>query len=136
MNENFGCVVIVLDDESQILIGKRKNGYKAGCYGIPGGRVGSQEKLIDAAKRELWEETGLAANELEHVGVVREWQEQNTFIHFVYLCRDWKNEVQLKEPDKCEGWLWAKLDRLPEPVLPGHKKAITMYLDKQILQDL
>lgn len=136
MEENFGCAVIVINKDSKVLLGKRKNSYKAGYYGLPGGRVDSQEKLIDATKRELFEETGLEANQLEFVGTVREWQETHTFIHFIYVCRDWRGGVELKEPDKCEAWEWVKLNNIPDDILSGHQQAIMLLQQGKIIGDI
>lgn len=136
MNEDFGCAVIVLNRNFEILAGKRKNNFRADMYGLPGGRSGVQEKLIDCAKRELFEETGLKASELEYLGVVREWQDSYTFIHFIYVCREWKGKLLLKEPDKCEGWKWFDLEDLPTELLPGHRQGIEMLKSNDLIRDV
>jgi len=136
MEENFGVVVIVINDKSELLLGKRKNAYKAGYYGFPGGRVTSQEKLVAGASRELLEETGLKTDDLEYVGVVREWQDSYTFIHFIYVCKTWQGNVELREPDKCEGWHWVKVNNLPEELLSGHKKALKLFESNQAIFDI
>jgi 8-oxo-dGTP diphosphatase len=123
----MGACVIVANGEGKILFGKRKGGYKAGTYGLPGGRVESNEPLLDTARRELEEETGLVAHDMKYFGVVREWQETNSFIHFVYVCTNYSGDVENKEPEKCEGWEWFSLDALPEPLLPGNVPALEMY---------
>lgn len=134
--ENIGSAVIVQDKDGKVLLGKRKNAYRSGMYGVPGGRIDGNEKAIAAAKRELLEETGLSAKSLEYVGVVKEWQDSYNFIHFVYLCTDWEGNVQLVGPEKCEGWEWFDLDNLPQDVLPGHKDGIELLLDKQRIKDI
>lgn len=123
----IGVCVIVVNAEGKILLGKRKGGYKAGTYGLPGGRVEGNEQLLETAARELAEETGLIANYLSYVGVVREWQETYNFIHIVYMCNEYSGNLENKEPDKCEGWQWYPLNALPEPLLPGNIPALEMY---------
>ncbi|MDH5532943.1 MAG: NUDIX domain-containing protein [Candidatus Pacebacteria bacterium] len=122
----IGTTVIVLNKQNQILMGKRKNGYKEGQYGLPGGRLDRGERVEEGAKRELEEETGLDANKLEYLAVVKEWQEDNgyDFVHFVFICKDWKGDLQLLEPEKCEKWKWFDLDKLPDNILPGHLAGI------------
>ncbi|WP_338602644.1 NUDIX hydrolase [Saccharopolyspora sp. SCSIO 74807] len=44
----------------------------AGCWALPGGYVDAGERFADAARRELREETGLAAEHLIRVGVYDE----------------------------------------------------------------
>jgi mutator protein MutT len=126
MVQPIGCVVIVKNKLGQILLGKRKGSYKAGYFGMPGGRVDSHEQLEACAKRELEEETGLVAKKLTYVGVVKEWQESYHFIHFIYVCETWDGEPKVMEPDKCEDWEWFAQDELPEKVLLGHLKGIEL----------
>jgi len=126
--QTMGTVVIVLSG-NKIMLGKRKNSYGAGLYGLPGGRVESSEKLVDCAKRELTEETGLKVNRLNYVGVVRDLHEDYSFMHFVFLCKSYKGKPCLKEPDKCEAWEWFARNKIPTNILPGHKAAIEIFLN-------
>lgn len=113
-----------------MLLGKRKGSFRSGYWGIPGGRVEVGEPLKEAAKRELEEETGLKAVAIEFVGTIREFQKTHDFVHFGFVCLRYKGEVEDKEPDKCEGWQWWKIETLPDKILPGHKTAIKMWLEK------
>ncbi len=134
--ENIGCAVIVNNDQGKILLGKRKNAYKSGLYGLPGGRIEGKEKALMAAKRELWEETRLKAQSLKYVGVVKEWQDGYTFIHFIYLCTQWEGEIKLTEPEKCQSWTWFALNNLPKGILPGHLQGIEFLQNKQNISDI
>lgn len=129
--ENVGVTVIICNPQGEILLGKRKNAYKSGYFGTPGGHVELTESVTDACKREVMEETGIAitTNHLEYVGVVRELQDEgpNTFIHFGFVIRNFTGEVINKEPHKCEGWKYFAPEALPENILPGHKAVIAMY---------
>ena len=60
-----GASVIVVDSEGRILLQKRRDN---GLWGYAGGSVELDEKVEKAAMRELFEETGLFANELELFG--------------------------------------------------------------------
>lgn len=125
--EPVGAMIIVTNPKTgKILLGKRKNSYKAGMFGFPGGRADRTETLIDASQRELFEETGLTAESLEYVGVVRENQKTYTFIHFVFRCASYLGNPVNKEPDKCAGWDWYQPDLLPEPMLPGHAAGLKL----------
>ena len=132
----FGTAVILLNAQDEILVGKRKNAYKAGFYGLLGGRFKYNEPLLDAALREVEEETGLVLDELTYIGVVRETQEEYDFIHFIFATEIEKQQPQLTEPDKCEGWEWVPLDMLPEKILPGHEAAVNLFLDESQLADV
>lgn len=132
----IGAAVIILNTKGEVLLGERINSYKAGWFGMPGGRIELEEPILDAAKREIQEETGLDIAYLEYVGVVRELQDGYNFIHFGYVTKEVTDEPQLIEADKCKGWKWYALDALPENILPGHKAVIDMYTKKETLVDL
>lgn len=59
----LGVGAIVLDND-RILLVKRKNSPYKGYWGVPGGRVEYGERLEEAVKRELFEETGLESKPL------------------------------------------------------------------------
>jgi 8-oxo-dGTP diphosphatase len=128
MHEHIGVAIIVLDKtKRKILLGKRKNAYKAGLYGLPGGRIELKESFEQTVRRELKEETNLNAQQITYLGVVRELQITYNFIHFVFLCESYIGEVVNQEPEKCEGWKWFKVDKIPEKTLPGHLSAIDLF---------
>jgi 8-oxo-dGTP diphosphatase len=139
MPEKIGVVIIVLDETKQnILLGKRKNAYMSGFYGVPGGRIELKEPIEETVKRELKEESNLIAKKVKYLGVVRELQRTYNFIHFVFLCETYSGDLNNTEPDKCEGWEWHPLDSIPENILPGHKAGIDIFKnpDKQTLREL
>ncbi len=57
---------IIVEYQNQILLQHRSD---TNDYGTPGGNVELDEKVIDAAKRELFEETGITVNELSLFGI-------------------------------------------------------------------
>ena len=61
------AVVACVDDAGQILIVKQIAGPFAGAWLLPGGNVERDERLEDAARRELFEETGYRAGDLRPV---------------------------------------------------------------------
>lgn len=135
-NQPIGACALLLNQKQEVLLGKRKNGYKAGMYGLPGGRIEPSEPLEAAIRREVEEETGIKPEKLEYVGVVRETQSDYDFIHFIFVSHDIEQEPTLCEPEKCEGWEWVATHKLPDFVLPGHEAAIKMFLEKKSVIDL
>lgn len=124
----IGVCVVLVDQDGRVLLGKRRNSYKAGWFGIPGGRVEPGEALADCAQRELTEETGLVAQRVEYVGVIKDFQNHEyDFVHFVFVCSRWSGEVVTTEPEKCESWDWYAPNELPDPVLTAHDQAIKLW---------
>jgi len=122
------CIIVTSKDQSKVLLGKRKNAYKSGLFGLPGGRIELGEAAVAAAKRELAEETGLSRRKVRYVGVVKEYQGEWDFIHLVFGYELGESEEPTTlEPDKCEGWQWFGWDELPERIVPGHKAGINLY---------
>ena len=54
-----GSAVIVRDEASRILLGKRNKDPQRGSWILPGGKIRAFESISEAAARELQEETGL-----------------------------------------------------------------------------
>jgi 8-oxo-dGTP diphosphatase len=63
------AVVACVDDNGRILIVKQTAGPFAGAWLLPGGNVERDERLEDAARREVLEETGYRAGELRPVAL-------------------------------------------------------------------
>lgn len=56
------CVGILVFKDDQILLVKRRNPPNQGAWTIPGGKQKFGETLIEAARREIFEETGIVFN--------------------------------------------------------------------------
>jgi 8-oxo-dGTP diphosphatase len=63
------AIVACVDDSGRVLIVKQTAGPFAGAWLLPGGSVERDERLEDAARRELFEETGYRASGLRAVAL-------------------------------------------------------------------
>jgi len=94
-----GASVIVEDDQGRILLQKRADNH---CWGYAGGSVELDEVVEEAAKRELFEETGLTAHTLEPFGIfsgpdthyIYPNGDEVSNVEIVYLCRDYSGELR------------------------------------------
>lgn len=130
----IGVTTIIIRDGA-MLLGRRKGGDGEGEWGLPGGHVEYGESLVEAAKRELEEETGLAADTLTLVGVVNDPRGDCHYIHFSFAANNTEGEPVLAEPEKCYGWEWIPLSDLPENIFVGHVKIISAYKDSIMFKD-
>jgi 8-oxo-dGTP diphosphatase len=63
------AIVACVDDAGRVLIVKQSAGPFAGAWLLPGGNVERNERLEDAARRELLEETGYRTADLRPVAL-------------------------------------------------------------------
>lgn len=114
-----GASVIVEDEQGRVLLQKRTDNH---CWGYPGG---STERVEDAASRELLEETGLTANQLELFGVfsgpelhyVYPNGDEVSNIDVVFLCRDYTGTLNCQQEESEELRFFAP-GQLPENLSP------------------
>ena len=89
--------IICVDKDGRILLGKRSDNKK---WGYSGGAVEIDEYVEDCAKRELFEEMGLVAKELEFFFVnsgpeahyIYPNGDEVSNFEVIYLCRKWHGE--------------------------------------------
>ena len=105
MKPGIGVGIMVLKD-NKILLGLRKtsnsdneiNGYET--WSMPGGKVEYLEKLVDAAKRELKEETTIEALDIKLISINDDIVEQAHYVTIGFLVTSFKGEAIVTEPDK------------------------------------
>jgi len=141
----IGVGVIVLNEKNRVFVGKRKDN-PVDKWQMPQGGVNKGEKLIDAMKRELEEETGIknikilkeidgwSEYELPENLLGKIWrgkyrgQKQKWFI--VKFIGD-EDEINLKtgKPEFIE-WKWLDIENLPGVIVEFKRKVYEDLLPK------
>jgi 8-oxo-dGTP diphosphatase len=118
MNQPKVGVGVILCDNQQVLLGRRHGSHGADTWCFPGGHLEFGESPIDCAKRELLEETGLAASQFQpgpYTNDVFEKEERHYITLFV-LAQYVGGIPELREPSKCAEWRWFDWNKLPSPL--------------------
>ncbi len=133
-----GASVILENDRGQILLQLRTDNH---CWGYPGGSVELDERVEDAAKRELFEETGLVAEELELFGIfsgkdthyVYPNGDEVSTVDIVFLCKRYHGDFRCQE-EEVDALRFFDADSLPGHVSPPIRVAIDAWCAKKLAQ--
>ena len=117
-----GASVILEDKQGRVLLQKRTDNH---CWGYPGGSTELDERVEDAAARELFEETGLTANHLELFGVFSGKElhyiypngDEVSNVDIVFLCRDYSGSLRL-DAEESEDLCFFEAGQLPVNLSP------------------
>lgn len=128
-----GASVIIENAQQQILLQLRTDNH---CWSYPGGSVELDEEVEEAAKRELLEETGLIAHELELFGIfsgkdthyIYPNGDEVSNIDIVYLCQNYSGTIQCQEEEVMELRFFS-IEDIPENLSAPVKKAILQWID-------
>ena len=109
MQPKLGAIAIVLH-EGRFLLVKRKKEPNANTWGFPGGHVELGETALDAAVRELAEETGVtgqAERYLTNIDVIVRGNDGTVRFHYllaVVICRYQSGTPQAADDVSDAGW--------------------------------
>lgn len=122
------AVVILFNEQNEILIEERADD---GYLDFPGGTVDMAEEVIVTAKRELFEETGLVADELElfniYSGEITRYQYTSGDITYgvdiVYVCKKYHGELK-PQKEEVKQLTFMKLADIKGKLSPRNKQII------------
>jgi nucleoside triphosphatase len=129
--------ILIFNPEGRLLL---LQSYKwPGLYMIPGGHIKKGETIIEACKREVFEETGLKIYGLKFVNVQEavfdpQFFKKRHFIFLDYLARCRSSKVKLNY--EAEKFFWVSLKKALKMKLNSYtKKAVKTILEKNLLRD-
>lgn len=130
-----GASVILEDSQGRILLQKRSDNH---CWGYAGGSVELDEVVEDAAKRELFEETGLIAEKLELFGIfsgkdthyVYPNGDEVSNVDIVFICKEYSGELRRQESEVDELSFFS-VEEIPENISPPIQVPLRKWIEKK-----
>ena len=130
-----GASVLVEDEQGRLLLEQRADDGKW-CY--PGGSVELYENTEEAARRELFEETGITAKNLSLFGVysgpemthVYPNGDETSNIDIVYITKDFTGELHPQASEVLALRFFGP-DELPTPILETHYPCLNQWLESK-----
>lgn len=128
-----GVSIILKNKDNQILVGKRKGSHGAGSWAFPGGHLEFNEEPLECALRELEEETGVKRENVllwEEIGFTNdifEKEGKHYITIFIELLIKDNTKIYNMEPEKCEKWVWKKVEDLEEPLFVPVKNYLKKF---------
>ena len=119
--------VIIMDQDGRLLLGKRTDNH---LWGYAGGAIEIDEKVEECAKRELFEEMGIVADELEffmfndgpEAHYIYPNGDEVSNVEIIYICRKYHGEPRPQE-EEIEELRWfapeeIRLEMISPPIRP------------------
>jgi 8-oxo-dGTP diphosphatase len=109
----------------RVLVARRAEGtHLGGTWEFPGGKIRDGEAAAEAARRELLEETGLEARELEPLPVfVHDYPDRAVCLH-CFVVREPVGEVEIAGRE----WAWLLREELDAAAMPAANASILRAL--------
>lgn len=127
--------IIIVNEEGKLLLGKRTDNHK---WGYSGGSVEIDEKVEDCAKRELFEEMGIIADELEFFMVnsgpsahyIYPNGDEVSNVEIIYVCHKYHGEIKAQREEMEEIGFFDIADIDLEMISPPIRPVIQRYMQQ------
>ena len=102
--------VIAITQEGKFIIEQQyRHGIQQQVFELCAGVCETNEKPIDAAKRELFEETGIESDELIEIGLVLHYSHKTYYVDYLCITDADKNSIVLQDGETSAfKWVTAK----------------------------
>lgn len=128
--------LIVSKSSKRFLLGLRsENTSYSGTWGLFGGKVNFNEKIIKGLERELKEEIGKIGKILRIIPINIYTHPTKHYDYYSYLIIV-ENEFIPELNQEHNGYAWIKMDAWPKPLHPSVKKLLSSKLLKKSIQNI
>ncbi|CAI9390672.1 NUDIX hydrolase [Niallia sp. Sow4_A1] len=127
-----GSVVIMLNEQEEVLLQKRLDGY----WGLPGGLMDLGESFEEVARREVFEETGLKVENLTLLNVFSGSDyyfkipngDEVYAVTAVYFTKDISGEMNI-DYNESEKMQYFPLNKLPSELSDEYRGYLEKYIE-------
>jgi 8-oxo-dGTP pyrophosphatase MutT (NUDIX family) len=127
-----GASVIILDQNNKLLLQLRKDNN---CWGLTGGSLEPGESLEEAAKREMYEETGLVAKNLKLFNVFSGEEFYYKLPHgdevynvtATYICDDFDGKLRIDNEEVVKLGFFD-VENIPSNISPPDRPVIREFI--------
>jgi 8-oxo-dGTP pyrophosphatase MutT (NUDIX family) len=123
MPERFRLIaavhVFMIRGGTVFMLRRANTGWGDGLFSLPAGHLDGNEQILDAAVREVLEETGVKVGpeDMRVVGVMHR-KSNNERVDFFLAAERWQGEPHNCEPSRCSETGWFSLIDLPGDTVP------------------
>lgn len=124
--------IIIENEKGEVLLGRRTDNHK---WGYAGGSIELGETIEECAKRELYEETGLIADEIDFFMINSGEETHYTYpngdevynVEIIYICRKYHGELCKQDEELEELRFFSmkefpKMEEISDPIRPVFRK--------------
>lgn len=136
--EGFSCkvevaAIYVQRGDKILFLQIAENKMEKGSWGVPAGKLESQEDPLDAAKRELFEETGIVteSSNLQPLGKLYFCRPEMHYIYHLFGLQLNKDPSVFLSREHCSHAWVSKEEALALPLMVGAMEALEAYFKKR-----
>ena len=120
--------VFILNDNEFLMIKSSKNKPTADMWGVPAGKLEKGESINDAAKRELFEETGIKIKDIKYFKTVYVRYPEFDFIYHMHQANIPIKITPILNPEEHIDFKWSSpKSALNEYLIPDEDSCIKLF---------
>lgn len=129
-------VVVIIEKDGEVLLGKRRGGYGDGKWGLPQGYIEFEEDFLSAAIREAKEETGLDVSIRAIINVVSNFLSPRLHTLAIILLAEVNNGTPQAADDLATLEWFPISGPLPEMAFEADERIIRYYHQTKLQERL